>query len=182
MRRLGLALTGMAIVAAACGSPSPPTVVAPASPIALSTVGQFSLGLTLPKLVWKAGEPVSGTATLRGAGSSPLVLVGAGSGLIVFDFAEVVGQRRVLGVSTADCAPHPLAPGAPMIAPITVSAGFDPANPSDTWLSRAMSPGTAGAELPPGTWDVTARATFYEGTCGGASYTITATVRITVSG
>lgn len=196
----GLAL---AVALAACGAtpatplglngtPSGPTAVSPApssprvtlspsaSPFAASTIGDFRLELRLAKLAWAAGEPMTGEAELIYLGSSPMNLVGAGSGLIVFNYVEVGGRRQLLGVSTADCAPHDITAGTPITAPLVARGGYDTADPSNAWIGQAMS--SQGVRLPAGTWDVTAQAEFTENACDGPRYTLETTVRVVIGG
>lgn len=176
-RRVVLATLVVSIAGCATPAPSPAPVLVAAS----TATGEYRLDVTLAKQHWAVGEPMTGSASLSRAGNAPVNLVGAGSGLIVFDFDEVGGgQRHLTAASTADCAPHPLTPGTPLTAPLDKSGGYDAADPSQSWLGAVLH--ASGVQLPAGTWDVTARAEFTENACDGPRYHLEATVRVVVGG
>lgn len=171
-----VAILIVALLSASCAAVGPS-----ASPVSSSTVGAYTLGLRLDRLHWDVGEPMTGTASLSYGGAAPRILYGSGGGLIGFTYVEVGGKKRQVGGAwTADCAPHPIAPGVAMATGLTKGAGYDPNNPADDWIIGFIN--ANGVQLPAGTWDVTAQAMFVEDACGGAGYDITATVRVTVGG
>jgi len=58
-------------------------------------VGQYRLDLTVDKSRWRAGEFVTGTATLSNTGSAPVTISGS-SERIAFAYDEV-GRARTIG-------------------------------------------------------------------------------------
>jgi hypothetical protein len=126
-------------------------------PSGSTTDGPFRLELVLPRLNWKADEPISGTAILSFDGSAPTTIYGSGASVVAFGYAEVGGTRKVDPEWDADCGPHPV----------------DPATPINATLSN-MRP-------PPGTWDIISVAHFTDGaSCPGTKYSMSTSVRITV--
>jgi hypothetical protein len=172
----------VAVVLAACGSPPAPSPAAsPAPSPAAETDGLFHLQLALPRLDWRSGDAITGTAALSFTGPLPTTVYGSGGGVIGFVYAEVGGSRRVDWASTADCAPHPLGPAAPIATDLSKSSVFTGDEPDADFL-RAFLAGP-DVRLPAGTWDISAVTQFRDGdACSGSSHAMKATVRITVTG
>jgi hypothetical protein len=148
-------------------------------PSTSSTDGPFRLELVLPRLDWKATEPILGTAILSFDGSAMTTIYGSGSGVLSFAYAEVGGTRKVDPVWTADCAADQLDPATPINEALSKS-GAIPNDAPDADFLRSFFTGP-DVRLPLGTWDITALADFYEGTgCTGTHDSMKATVRITV--
>jgi hypothetical protein len=183
MRR-HLALALVAVVLAACGSsPAPSPAASPAPSPAAETDGLFMLQLALPRLDWHAGDAITGTATLFFTGPAPTTVYGAGSGVIGFVYAEVGGSRRVDWASTADCAPHPLGPAAPITVDLSKSGAVTGSEPDAEFLRTFLLTDPGVVRLPAGTWDISAVTQFLDGNaCSGSSHAMKATVRITVTG
>jgi hypothetical protein len=181
MRRLVVAAV-LAVVAGCAGAPAGPPATLP-SPAAEAD-GLFRLQLALPGLAWRAGRAITSTATLSYAGAAPTSVDGSGSGPIVFSYAEVGGTRRVDPVWTADCAPHPLGPAAPITADLSKSGAVGGTEPDADLLRSFLLADPGVVRLPAGTWDITALATFSEaaGCSGAGQHDMTATVRVTVGG
>ena len=158
-RRLALAIAvvTVAVLCAACG----PTVPSTAPATATSTVGQYRLDLTIDKTTWRAGDLLTGSATLMNTGSAAVVAYGSGTGLLSFAFTEVGGSRQLFGVMTADCAPHDLPAGTPMTTKLSVNGGSS-SGATDAWLAAADDPN--GARRPAGMWDVGVRGTLSRAT------------------
>ncbi len=182
--RLAFAVVMAVAIVTGCGGSagSPGITLAPsASPYASTSVGLYRLDLQLTKLAWKVGEPMTGTATLSYAGAGHVNLDGSGTGLISFNYVEVGGTRALYGASTADCGPHDIGPASPITTPLTKSFGYQPDDANDAWIKAILD--GEGVQLPAGTWGITARAEFVEGTnCSGARYAMETTVRVTVGG
>jgi hypothetical protein len=122
-----------------------------------TTDGPFRLELVLPRLDWKAGESISGTAILSFDGSAPTTIYGSGAGVIAFGYTEVGGTRRLDPVWDADCGPHPL----------------DPATPINAAPSNIRPPS--------GTWEITTLAHFTDGaSCSGTNHSMRTSMRVTV--
>ncbi|MHB8958333.1 MAG: hypothetical protein ACYDAN_01745 [Candidatus Limnocylindrales bacterium] len=182
-QRFGPVLVVVILTLAGCGAPaaSPGTTnSASASPFTSVTEGQFRLDFRLARLSWAAGDSITGDAALSSASPSPVVLYGAGTGIIVFDYVEVGGERRAPAISTADCAPHTISAATPIVAPLGSTGGYDLSSPAGAWVEKLT--GAGSIQLPPGTCDVTARAEFYEGVCGGPNDHLNATLRVHVGG
>jgi hypothetical protein len=181
MRRWS-AIAIVAIAVSACASPAPsPTASAQPSQAlsSVSTDGPFRLELVLPRLHWKAGEPMEGNVILSFIGSAPTTIYGSGR-VINFAYAEVGGTRKVEPVWTADCATHTLDAATPISEPLGKSGAASEGDPATAWIhSFILAP---NVELPVGTWDATALAYFSEGEgCSGAPHSMETTVRMTVT-
>jgi hypothetical protein len=183
MRRLIAAAVLAVVITAIAGFAGTPA--APPTPVptpAAQTDGPFRLQLALPRLDWRAGDAITGTATLAYTGTAPTTVYGSSGGVIAFSYAEVGGTRSVDPVWSADCGPHPLGPAAPITADLSKSGAVDGTGPdADFQRSFLADPGVV--RLPAGTWDVSAVTKFLDGeACSGASHDMKATVRITVGG
>src|SRR6188508_2809464 len=98
-RRIALGPVLLAAAALACGpSPATPDAASPSCSGACASAsaadGLFGLELALPRLDWKAGEPITGTSTLSYRGLAPTNVYGSGT-ILNFAYAEVGGTRRV---------------------------------------------------------------------------------------
>jgi hypothetical protein len=149
-------------------------------PSSSSSDGPYTLELTLPHLDWKVDEPILGSATLSFGGAAPTTIYGSGSSILNFAYAEVGGTRKVDPVWTADCGPHPLDPATPINEPLSTSGGFSNDDPNAAFLREFLT--DPDVRLPSGTWDITAKAYFADQpSCAGATHSIGATLRITVT-
>jgi hypothetical protein len=141
--------------------------------------GSFTLAFELPRLTWRAGEAISGTATLSLANGAADVS-GSGSGLIGFDFAEVGGSRHVEPAQTADCRPYRLEADRPIGSGILKSGGFYPEQPNFEFYRSFLADPIV--RLPAGEWTITALARFSEGKgCTGQSRAPRALIRVTIT-
>lgn len=140
----------------------------------------YLVTLDLPRDTWKAGEPITGAATLslvQGAGAD---IGGSGGGLLAFEYASLDGLHQVEPVWTLDCHAFRLVADAPMTAPLSHSGGFAPELPDFEFLRTFLT--APDVRLPAGDWKISAIADFVEGQdCSGASRTITATLTIHVT-
>jgi hypothetical protein len=183
MRR-GLAAVALSLALAACtsaaapASPSPSAVASVVPAHASKTSGGYRLDLDLPKAVWQASELITGSAALATTGTQPIALYGASSGLLVFTYAEVGGNRTVGGLMTADCGgPQMLDPARPITAQLGHSGGYQPDNPDDAWRQAFIEHGL----LPAGRWEVRVEANFAEfQACGGGGSKVQTSIQIEV--
>lgn len=175
---IGLALC-LALVACGSAQPTPATSALPGADAA-QLQAPYLVTLDLPHDTWKAGEPITGTASLslvQGAGAD---VGGAGGGLLAFEYASVDGVHHIEPVSDAACAAYHLVGGAPMTAPLSHSGAFYPEQP-DFEFNRAFLT-APDVRLPAGDWNISAIASFVEGQgCSGADRTIKATLTIHVT-
>ena len=177
---VNLAAVGPRILANLIGYVAPhPDWCSGTCPSSATTDGPFRLELVLSRLDWKAGEPIHGTVILSFEGFAPTTIYGSGS-VLNFAYAEVGGTRKVEPVWTADCAIHALDPATPISEPLGKSGAASEGDPETAWLhSFILAP---DVQLPAGTWDVTALATFSEGQgCSGGAHSMDTTVRVTVA-
>jgi hypothetical protein len=164
-------LAAAGLIVAACAAPVPST-----PPVAASAAsGVFRLDLTIDRTTWRAGELVTGSATLENTGRALMEAYGAD--LLTFEFKEASGTREFGNVIPASCGPHELAPGDPLAVKLSAN-GAASSDAGDAWIRSAND--AVGVRLPAGTWDVIALAAFTEGDCFGASLNIAATARVTV--
>lgn len=171
----------LCLIAVACGS-TQQTPLPPAQPGAHAAQLQapYLVTLDLPRDTWKAGEPITGAATLslvQGAGAD---IGGASGGLLAFGYASADGVHHVEPVSDAACRGYRLATATPMSASLSHSGAFYPEQP-DFEFNRAFIT-APDVRLPAGDWKISAIASFAAGKdCSGASRTITATLTIRVT-
>ena len=172
-----LLVAGLLVVA--CGSPADPsTLDAPARSEAVD--GRFGLAFELPRTTWTTREAVEGQAALLLLGNGRTEIGASGAGPIAFSIIEVGGARAMGAASTADCATHVLSATEPITSRITKSGGWSEDDPNAAFYEAFFA--DPALHLPPGTWDITAVATFIEGRgCAGASHDLSATIRITVT-
>ncbi len=173
-----------ALLIAGCAGPAataaPPTA---APPVSAQADGPFRLELALPRTDWRAGEAITGTATLSYSGAAPTAVYGSGGGVIAFSYAEVGGSRRVDPVWSADCGRHPIGPAAPITAGLSKSGAVAGTEPDAGFLRSFLEGDPGVVRLPAGTWDVSAVTMFLDGeACSGANHHMTAAVRIEVGG
>ena len=123
-------------------------------------------------------DPISGTAILSLTDSEPTKVTGAAE-LIAFAFDEVGGIRHVAPVWDQSCVQYPLDPATPTRVALDKSGAFQGNEPDADFLRSFFA--DPEIHLPAGTWDITAIASFSEGSCGAPTHTIKATVRIHVT-
>jgi hypothetical protein len=151
-------------------------------PSAVSTEGRFRLELVLPHLDWRTSDPISGSGILSLLDGPPTTIYGSGHSLVAFSYDEVGGDRHSGYLSTADCVSYPLSVPDPINQPLAKSGGVSGDEPDAAKL-RAFLEGGPEVQLPAGTWDITAIASFFEGeACSGPSHVMKVTLRITVGG
>ena len=175
MHRLaGLLLLAVALTA--CGTDPDPTG---AVPVRVASVdGPFELTLIMPRSLFRADEPITGEMRLGALDGLPRKLGGSGGGILATSFTEVSGTRRMEAGWDLSCGQFELDPNAPLTNGLVKSGGWDPDGPDAAFYDVFFT----GPEirLPPGTWDVSARAWFSEGECGGPMHDMTTTARIVV--
>jgi hypothetical protein len=172
---LGLAVAG-------CGSGSTtPADVTPDPQTVNAVDGRFEVRFTIDRTTLRPGDNITGSAELWLKAGGSGVLSGS-SDLFGFEFVEVGGQQRAVApVLSADCSPHQLGADDPLSSPIMKSGGVVDGNANAAFVSQFLE-GTE-IHLPPGQWDITAIAGFFDGrSCTGLQHRIRATVRVIVSG
>lgn len=148
---------------------------------ALATDGPFRLDFTLSSSTYRTTDSIEGQATLSVTDGRNRALYGGG-GIIIFSYAEVGGTRHMDGSRTLLCGRFTLQAAHPLTQVLTVSGGWDPADPNAAFYRVFFA--DPQIQLPAGTWEITALATFSEGEalgCGSTKHDITATIRLTVT-
>jgi hypothetical protein len=79
----------------------------------------------------------------------------------------------------SSCGQFELQPGTPMTAELSKSGAWGGGDPNKAFYEAFFA--APDIRLPPGTWDVSARASFSEGECGGPTHDMTTTARIVVN-
>lgn len=157
----------------------PPSADAPCPDArASATDGVFRLELTLPRSTWAAADVITGAATLSVVAPGTARIGAAGTGPIAFGFVEVDGTHCMGPASRTSCAMYTVARDAPITQELVRSGGWSRDDPDATFYASFFH--DRDIHLTPGTWDVSAVATFGEGGCG-ADTRLTATVRIEVT-
>jgi hypothetical protein len=169
----------VALVAIGCGSP-PPSTEEPVHPLqAPAEDGEFRLVVTADTDRYVAGAPISVATELSYLGLRPAVrLVGSGSGLVQVSLLQLDGPLRIDAASTADCANHKIAPGAPIARPYAKSGGWSGEDPNAGFYQAFFADPVL--RLPRGTWRVVARAEFYVDDCPGPAHKLEAAVELVV--
>lgn len=180
MRR-HVSLLSVALLLAACSPASTPTPSAPE--LASGTVGGhgMTLSVTAEPAVVGAGEPIDVQAVVTNDGVEPLVLSGSGSGFVFFSVTRLEdGLTSGEPGMTADCAPHVVPAGEPIVVPFAKSGGWSEDDPNAAFLRTYFS--EPELSLPSGTWriDVSTVATIGEG-CVGPQLDLKLSVLLTVT-
>jgi hypothetical protein len=178
--RVGL-IALLLVELAACGAPSVSNFGPTGAPATASDAeGRTTLTFTLPKATYVDREEITGTATLA-LEPGPDAVVGGSTELLTFGFAEVGGSRQMGPASDAVCAKHVLSAGSPLTSRIVKSGGYSDDMPDAAFYFGFFA--DPAVRLPPGDWDITAYADFFEGKgCAGAQHDLKATVRVHVTG
>jgi len=164
-------MTLLAVLAlAACGTPSPS---------AIDAEGAFRLIFRLPQATYQTTEPISGTATLAVTDGQDASISASGDGPLGFSFVEVGGTRRMDAAWHDDCRHFTLEAKSPMSSAIKKSGGWSGEDPNAAFYQAFIA--DPEVHLPPGTWDISAVASFYEGDCGRVTHYLTATIRVTIT-
>jgi hypothetical protein len=185
MPHLRLAVATMLAVtaAAACAGNPVQSLLADApsdGPQAASDIdGRFRLDFAFPKRTFTAAEPIEGIATLSVLGPGIGKIGASGGGPILFGIREVGGRREIGPASQADCQSFPIGQGSPISRAITKSGGFSADDPDAGFYADFFK--DPELHLPPGTWDITAYASFAEGDCSAHLVELSAPIRIEVA-
>ncbi len=181
--RLAVASMLAVTAAAACGGNPVPSLVAnafPDGPQAASDIdGRFRLDFALPKRTFTAAEAIEGIATLSVLGPGIGKVGASGGGPIVFGIREVGGRREIGPASQADCQSFPIGQGSPLSSGITKSGGFSADDPDAGFYVDFFE--DPEVHLPPGTWEITAYASFAEGDCSARALELSVPIRIEVA-
>ncbi len=175
MRCLTILLAAALALSGCAADPEPLEAV----PVEVATVdGPFELTLLLSRSVFRADEPITGEMRLTVLDGVPRPIGGPGSGPLGTSFVEIHGTRRMEAAWRLSCGSFQVLPAKPIVGPLEKSGGWD-ANDANAPFYEAFCE-APDVRLPPGIWEVSARATFSQGECGGPSHEMTATARITV--
>jgi hypothetical protein len=180
MRRFAL-LLALGTLVVSCAAPPPPMSTEPEAKAAraVEVVGPFTLTFELPKSTWKAGEPITGEASLSVADGAGTIYGSAGEPLH-FAFKELTGRRVMGPASDAACARYELAADAPIVAPIGKSGGWSDDEPDGAFYRDFFT--SPDIRLPAGDWVVTASAEFLVGRdCSGPMRTLSAPIVLHVT-
>ena len=175
MRAL-VGLLTLVLALTACGAEPEPVGDVPVQ--VTSVDGPFELTLLLPRSVFGAAEPITGEIRLAGLDGVPRKLGGSGGGILATTFAEVGGTRRMEAGWDSSCGQFELLPGGPLTQRLVKSGGWSADDPNAAFYDAFFA--APDIRLPPGTWDVSARASFSEGDCSGPTHDMTTTARIVV--
>jgi hypothetical protein len=157
----------------------PAAEISPGPATAFASDGPFQLELELPRTTFSTAEPVTGQGILSTIDGSDVAVAGSGSGLITFSYSEIGGRRSMGGEATADCRPYTIAADDPMTEQLTHSASWSSDDP-DAAFYEAFAQGP-DVRLPPGAWQVTARATFLGADCTMPEHDMRASTVIVVT-
>ncbi len=176
-----LFLGGLAVLLAACSASAASSPAPSLTAHGEAAAGDFRLAFDVPRATWSSSESIEGTAMLSVAGPASTTIGAAAGGPIAFGVAEVGGTRHVGPASDAACAPYTIAPASPISTSLVKSGGYGDSDPNAAFGAQFLA--DPGFRLPPGTWDITAYASFIdEPACGGPTQHLEATVRIRVTG
>lgn len=180
-----LAIAAVAMGAAIASSASPqstaPTVPAGdfGSGIASSTDGPFDLVLSLSGTSFTTDQVITGQASLSVTDGEEATIAGPGAGPLAFSFNEVGGTRRMGPGYRLSCGLFTIEPGSAMTSDLAKSGGWTAEDPNASFYRSSFA--DPDIHLPPGTWDIAARASFSDNECGGPSHDLTATLRVVVT-
>jgi hypothetical protein len=171
----------LAVALVGCGAPSSGSAPPGPSGTASDEAGPFRLRFAVVSTTVRQDEPILGQSQLELMVGQQAALSGSAGGPLSFEFVEVTGDRRMIPVWDAACAPHEVRAAAPLVSEITKSGGWSDDEPNGAFYREFfMSPDVL---LPPGEWDITAIASFVAGRdCTGPSHELRATIRVRVIG
>lgn len=180
MRGLLVALATFLVIGCAASPPSGPTAEPIGRPIrAEARQADFRLVLQAADGHFAAGAPIGLATELSYLGSQPrLNLVGSGSGLVQVSLQQLDGNLRISAAATADCAPHTIAPGAPLAQLYAKSGSWSGDDPNAAFYKAFFADPLL--RLPRGAWRIVAIAQFYVDECGGQSHELQATLDLQV--
>lgn len=173
-----VAVLTLALALSGCGTVPEPDPAAPVPVQVASVEGPFELTLLLPRSVYGANEPITGEIRLAVLDGAARTIGGSGGGPLATSFAEFGGTRRMEAGWDSSCGSFEVLPAAPLRDSLSKSGGWSADDPNDAFYEAFFA--APDIRLPPGTWDVSARASFSEGDCGGPMHEMTTTARILV--
>ena len=132
-----------------------------------ATDGLFRLVFDAPKTTWTTSESISAAAQIQFDGIESMTLAGSGGGLIGFGVVEL-GGTRVMGFGQdASCARYEITADQPLASGLGKSAAWSESDLNAefyrSWVEDPLY------RLPPGEWEVTAYAEFFEGECSATA-------------
>jgi hypothetical protein len=155
--RLLLPMSAVAILTACAGLGAPRVDQPSTAPQPIVRDGDFTLEITSPRDSWAAGEPIEVTATLTYERPGSTTIIGPGAGPIAFGVRQLDGTREMGALMTADAVEHVVGPE-PYVAEYRKSGGWDPGDENEEFYKEFFE--DPEFRLPPGRWEVTARAWF----------------------
>ena len=183
-RRLAPAalLEALAAAATACGATPVPSLVAdvlPEGPPFASDADElFLLDFALTKRTYTDAEPIEGLATLSVLAPGIREVEASGGQPMSFGIVEVGGRRAIEPPFGGKCNRVTISQGAPFNSQIIKSGGFSANDPDAGFYVDFFE--DPELHLPPGTWDITANASFSRGRCGEDPRHLEATIRIAI--
>ena len=139
------------------------------------------LAIGSPKAQWAAGEAIDIRAVLtyvgHGQGTDYL---GSGGGPLTFSLREIGGTRHLEGLSESDCSRHAMRSDQPLVVSQFRTGGYSADDPNAAFYEHLLADRLL--RLPPGEWELTARAVLsMPPGCGeGRTVSLTASIVVTV--
>jgi hypothetical protein len=148
---------------------------------ATDATGDFRLDFTVEQDRYRAGQPILADAVLTYLGDDPSIPVwGSGSGIIAFSLRQLDGPLDPGSASTPECIEYEIKPEQPIWVELVKSGSFHGGDPNAAFYEAYFTDHLL--RLPPGRWEIVARAGgSIGGNCGaGEPLSLEARVEITV--
>lgn len=117
------------------------------------------LAIGSPKAQWAAGEAIDIRAVLTYVGPGQgAEYFGSGSGPLTFGLREIGGTRHLEGFMELDCSRHAMRSHEPLVVSQFKTGGYSADDPSAAFYEHLLADPLL--RLPPGQWELTARAVF----------------------
>jgi hypothetical protein len=161
------ACVALALALSGC-SQSPVSPLAETTPLrGEASDAEFTLVITSPEGFWPAGEAINVQAELSYRGPlQEMAVAGSGSGVVGFSVDEVGGNRKMEAAWDDVCRHYAIRLGQPTTTPFRKSGGWTAEDPNAGFYQQFFSDPLF--RLPPGSWRITAQASFRTGPdCGG---------------
>jgi hypothetical protein len=141
----------------------------------------WELTIASPRSHWRAGQPIVIRTVLRYIGpGGGTEYYGSGSGPLAFELIELGGSRILQGGLEGDCAQHTMRANDPLVVGYMKPGGYSAEDPNAAFYTEFLADPLL--RLPPGRWELAARAVFsMPPTCGqGRTVALRASVVVTV--
>jgi hypothetical protein len=177
-------VAGIAVFARSAGGPgggATPGASAAAIAPATGSVddGTLKLSLSADRGTYAEGEAIDAVATLEYLGQGAELTIFTALDQVVFNVAEVGGDRQAGGGARQSCNLHTLTRGEPVPFPWVKGAAYVPGDPAFAFAEWYATSGSR-LRLPAGTWRLSATFEGAEGDCGPSTHTLTAEIVVTV--